>query len=256
MSLLETIHTGKVDRPNRLLIYGTPGVGKTTWAAGAPRPICIQTEDGADQVGLDRFPKVDSYDQALDCLKSLAHEAHDYKTLVVDSTDWMERLIHAKVAKEHNATSIDDDSCKAFSFQKGYGLCLEYWKQLIEAFDYLRDHLDMATILIAHSEVKRFDDPRSEGYDRYQPRVHKFVNALLIEWCDAIFFAGYEAHTRTEDKGFNKERTFAIGDGRRVLYTDERPSHVAKSRWKLPATLPLDYQAFADAKAKALEAAG
>ena len=46
MNLLETITTGKAQMPPRLMIYGAEGVGKSSFAASAPKPIFVQTEDG------------------------------------------------------------------------------------------------------------------------------------------------------------------------------------------------------------------
>ena len=34
-------------KPPRLLVYGTPAIGKTTFASQAPAPIFLQLEDGA-----------------------------------------------------------------------------------------------------------------------------------------------------------------------------------------------------------------
>ena len=46
MSLLNQVKTGKEAQPPRIMIYGSEGVGKSTFAASAPKPIFIQTEDG------------------------------------------------------------------------------------------------------------------------------------------------------------------------------------------------------------------
>ena len=37
----------KSDKPPRIVIYGVPGIGKTSLAAEFPDPIFIQTEEGA-----------------------------------------------------------------------------------------------------------------------------------------------------------------------------------------------------------------
>ena len=50
MNLLETIMTGKAQQPPRLMIYGSEGVGKSTFAASAPKPIFVQTEDGLSEI--------------------------------------------------------------------------------------------------------------------------------------------------------------------------------------------------------------
>ena len=56
--------------------------------------------------------------------------------------------------------------------------------------------------------------------------------------------------------GFNQKKTRAVGAGERVLHTQERPGWVAKSRWPLPDTMPLDYEAFSTALATAMEPQG
>jgi len=107
MSLLEQVHTGQRHRPPRLLIYGIEGGGKSTLAADAPKPIFIPTEDGLDQIDCNSFPLARSFDDVMACLTALATEEHDYHTVVIDTADWLERLIFDAVCKRFNATSIE-----------------------------------------------------------------------------------------------------------------------------------------------------
>ncbi|NRA38502.1 MAG: AAA family ATPase, partial [Planctomycetes bacterium] len=53
---LETIESGVVLRPQRTLLYGTAGIGKSSWASCAPEAIFIQTEDGLDSIACHKFP--------------------------------------------------------------------------------------------------------------------------------------------------------------------------------------------------------
>ena len=103
----------------------------------------------------------------------------------------------------------------------------------------------MAAILIAHAKIERFENPETETYDRYVPRLHKLASAVVQEWCDEVLFATYQVHTRQTDEGFNRKRTQAIGSGERILRTTERPAHVAKNRLGLPDELPLDWNVYA-----------
>ena len=43
MGMLETIQSGRENRPPRIMIYGSEGVGKSTFGASAPGAIFIQT---------------------------------------------------------------------------------------------------------------------------------------------------------------------------------------------------------------------
>jgi len=102
-------------------------------------------------------------------------------------------------------------------------------------------------IQIAHTDIKRFDSPEHEPYDRYVIKLHARASALLQEHSDAVLFANYRISTVKSDVGFNKKVTRALGSGERVLYTAERPAFLAKNRYGLPDVLPLDWQAFAAA---------
>src|SRR4029078_13367683 len=50
MSSLATMQRGRTRRPPRLLVYGTPGIGKSTFGSQAPNPIFLPTEDGLDEI--------------------------------------------------------------------------------------------------------------------------------------------------------------------------------------------------------------
>ncbi len=56
MSLLKNVAKGKQVRPRRTVIYGTHGVGKSTFAAKFPVPIFVQTEDGAADLDVAKLP--------------------------------------------------------------------------------------------------------------------------------------------------------------------------------------------------------
>jgi hypothetical protein len=105
----------------------------------------------------------------------------------------------------------------------------------------------MAVILIAHAKVEKFDDPESNAYDRYSPRLHKHAGGLITEWVDAVLFATRKFRTQTEERGFGRERTIAVGlgadGGERILRCVGSPACTAKNRYGLPAELPLSFAA-------------
>lgn len=240
MSLMETIQTGKQPMPPRLLIYGTEGIGKSTLAAGAPKPIFVQTEDGLGEIECTKFPLATSVDDVLSALAELNEAEHDFQTIVVDSLDWLERLIWDAVCREFRVSSIEKADG---GYQRGYVHALTHWRKVVDALNTLRVSKGMATILIAHARVEKFDDPEAMSYDRYSPRLHKHACALLTEWCDAVLFATRKFRTETKVEGFGKERTIAVGigadGGERVLRCVGSPACVAKNRYNLPAELPL-----------------
>jgi AAA domain len=105
----------------------------------------------------------------------------------------------------------------------------------------------MAIVQIAHTDIKRFDSPESEPYDRYVIKLHTKASALLQEHSDIVLFANYRISTVKSDVGFNKKVTRALGSGERLLHTAERPAFLAKNRYALPETLPMSWAALAEA---------
>ena len=244
MGLMETIQRGKQPMPPRLMVYGTEGIGKSTLAANAPRPIFIQTEDGLGEIECEKFPLSTSIDDVLAALGELSRAEHGYQTVVIDSLDWTERLIFDAVCREFGVKSIEKADG---GYQRGYVHALIHWRKLLDALNVLRAAKGLAVILIAHSKVEKFEDPESAAYDRYSPRLHKHAAALLTEWSDAVLFATRKFRTEKEEQGFGKERVIAVGvgaeGGERILRCVGSPACVAKNRYDLPAELPLAWPA-------------
>jgi hypothetical protein len=256
MSLLESITRGKENKPPRIFLYGQEGVGKSCTAAQAPNPVFIQTEDGLDEINTAKFPLAKNLNDVLNALAALRDEQHDFRTVVLDSADWLERLIWDKVCQDFGVRSIEKADG---GYGKGYVHALTYWRQIVSLFNDLRNVRGMIVIVIAHSKVERFEDPENAAYDRYTPRLHKSATSLLCEWVDAVLFATKRFRvSREEGTGFQGDRAIAtaIGanGGERILRTVGSPACIAKNRFNLPAEIPLSWQAFMDAYASGGEA--
>ena len=65
MSLLSHVQRGRNAKPPRILVYGTEGIGKSTFGSQAPKPIFIQTEDGLDEIACDKFPLATTFDEVV-----------------------------------------------------------------------------------------------------------------------------------------------------------------------------------------------
>ena len=245
---LKSLRKSSIMRPPRIVLHGTHGVGKSTFAASAGNPVFIQTEEGLDALNVTAFPLARSYDEVMEALKSLYVEEHDYSTVVLDSADWLEQLIWKKVAMNHKVSNIED-----IGYGKGYIYAIEMWRDILEGFDLLRNEKQMMVIILAHTQIKRFDDPLTDSYDRYMLDLHKGGASIISEWCDVLAFANYNVATVKEELGFKQTRNRALGAGTRVLHTQERPGWVAKSRYPLPDTMQLNYEAFSTALAAAME---
>ena len=220
----------------RVLVYGVEGIGKSTFAAGAPSPVFIQTEDGLGALQVDHFPIATRVSDVLDAIGSLFSDDHEFKTVVIDSLDWLETLIWRDIEATHDA--------KDLAYGKGAMIAADKWREILDGLTALRNERGMAVVLIAHTEIKRFDSPETEPYDRYQPKLQARSSALVREWCDAVFFANYKTIVKKDDVGFNKTVARGISTGERMLFTSERPAYMAKNRYSLPESIPLSWEAF------------
>ena len=238
---IANIRRGNTPKPARLLVYGVHGIGKTSFAASAPDPIFIQAEDGLGSIDALTFGLAQSYEDVMQAIGVLFNDPHDFQTVVIDSLDWLEPMIWASVAKDNGWKDIETPG-----FGKGYVAALDTWRMFVDGLNALRDERNMTVIMLAHSEIKRFDSPEHEPYDRYQPKLHARASALMQEHVDAVLFANYRISTVKSDVGFSKKVTRAVGGGDRILHTQERPALLAKNRYNLPESIPLDWQAFAE----------
>jgi len=234
-SLFERIEKGKKKAPRRTLLYGVHGIGKSTFAAQAEKAIFIPTEEGLNDLDCESFPIAGSYQQVIDSMMELCQESHDYKTVVIDSLDWLEHLIWVEVCKEHKVQCIDE-----IAYGKGFGATLPYWQRVISGLSALRETKGMAPILTAHCKKERFESVDTESYDRYCPRLHRNASDLFGQWADEILFCCYKVYTKNLDEGFDRKRTQAIG-GERIIRTTEKPFCLAKNRLGLSEEMPLNY---------------
>lgn len=236
---LECIKSGVNLVPPMIMVYGTHGVGKTSFAASAPDPIFIQTEDGLGLIGAPTFGLIKSFEGVMEAISALYSGDHNYKTAVLDSVDHMENLVWSQAAKDNGWANIETPG-----YGRGYVAALDLWRLLVEGLRALRDDKGMVVILIAHSQISRFDAPDNEPYDRYSPKLHKGASALLQEAMDAVLFANYRIATVKSEAGFGKKISRGVGAGDRVLYTEERPAFLAKQRYNLPPVIPMLWSDF------------
>jgi hypothetical protein len=248
MGRLEAIKKGRQKAAPRVLLYGCEGVGKSTLGSQTPGAIFVPTEDGLGQIDCHSFPLAEVFEDVLTALAALHSEKHDYQTVVIDSLDWLERLVWDAVCRDYGAKSIEKVDG---GYGKGYMHALPYWRKFLNGLDALHKEQGMLVLLLAHAKVERFEDPESSAYDRYSPRLHKHAGALLTEYVDIVTFATRKFRVEREDAGFNRERGIAhpVGKdgGERILRTVGGPSCVAKNRYNLPAELPLSWDALLNA---------
>ena len=238
MSLLDQVETksksfdGTVP-PVRVNVQGVDGIGKSTFGANAPSSIFIQAEDGLKFIdNVARFPVIESWSQLLAQVKTLIEEPHDYKSVVLDTTDAASKFGEEYVC-ETNGWSGPEDK------QAGYGAFYvaeeNAWRKLLQGLNICFEERGMNVILLSHVGDKTIVDPTVGEYHAFQMRSNKKINSLIKDWVDFNLFADY-------DKSVNDGKPKSHGN--RILYTKYAMGFEAKSRLTIPPQLPLEWDAF------------
>jgi hypothetical protein len=236
-------------KPWSALLYGPAGIGKSTFGAATPAPIFITPEEGLSEI-VDangnippHFPQPQTFDEVLDCVDELQESKHEYRTLVLDTVDWLEPIIWSHMFRARKtdsgkvATSIED-----YGYGKGYSYALDEWRRLVARFERLMNSHGMNVLLLGHSQVKAFNNPEGVNFDRYTLKVHQKAGDFLREWTKAVLFVNYDILSH---KSAGEMKAKGVGSGARVMHTEQRPAFDAKNRYSLPADMQFDYAEFA-----------
>lgn len=252
MSFDLSIGQTDVVQPPRMLIYSPQGMGKTTFAASAPNPVIIKTEDGIvslrdPQTGRPlnpaRMPErgtVQSFDHYLACLKWLLENRNPFQTVVTDTADWLERLIHNGILAEFRGQSM---AKIAGGYGAGYEIALKKWDLALQLNKALWFQ-GKAIVFLAHADPVKFESPDSAAYDRWCPRLNKKSCALLTEWVDVVGFAIQKHYIKELEGEDRKIATSGIQD-ERVLRCTVNATSLSKTRWPMPPEIPFLWNHFA-----------
>jgi len=245
---LKSLTKTKRTHPPVLALYGSGGIGKTSLAAEFPDPLYLfaEGEQPPNDVELPTLqddngdPKpIESFGELLDTFAQLLEEEHDFKTVIIDSLDAMERLVWAHTCSRMSWDTIDsNDKGSPTAFGKGYLEADNDWNEYISAVRALaRNGIHVVQIL--HSEVKSHNDPVVDSYDRYKPKLQKRAVDIVMEKSDALLFISKRTSMKQVDKGFGKKESKPEGmsGSERVIFTDERAGFLAKNRFNMPASI-------------------
>lgn len=244
---LNKVTTGRIEVPHRILLYGTEGIGKTTFVANAPKPIFLSAEEGTSQLDVARLPQPQTWEDVLEAVHNLATEQHDYQTLGIDTLDAIEPLVWSFICERDGKKSIED-----YGYGKGYTAAIDEWRVLLAGLERLRATKRMHIVMLAHAWIRPFKNPLGDDYDRYELKLHAKSAGLLKEWCDEVLFANYETYAHKDEK---TKRVRGVSTGARLLFTERTAAYDAKNRHSLPESVALSWSEFAEAARRGAAAA-
>lgn len=223
------ISSGPVESPERIVIYGTGGIGKSTLAAYLPGPLFLDVERGTTRLNVARDISIETWDQLRGKLASIKQTPPaGVKTIVIDTATVAEEL-----AKEFVIATRKTEKGRAVDSIEGYGWG-KGWQFVADEFNGLLADLDrlltigMNVCLICHEVSTPVPNPAGEDFIRWEPHLfggdkkgRGSIRERVKQWADHVLYVGYDVFV-SEGKG--------TGSGTRTIYTSERPTHLAKSR--------------------------
>ena len=221
--------------PQRIVLYGPEGIGKSTLASQLPDPVFLDVEGSTSDLNVVRAPVPGSWRALVDAVTEFGRDHHGRKTLVVDTADWAEKLCISHVCASNNMTSLGGEK----DFGRSYNLLEQEWCRFLDSLSRVATS-GMHVCLTAHAGVKNTRQPDVDaGYDRWELKMERKTAAATKEWARTVLFLNYKTYI-VEDKG--KKRGTG---GHRVMCTNHTPAWDAKNRVGLPDELRLEYPAIA-----------
>lgn len=226
-----TESSGMKNDPQRVVIYGPGGVGKSSLAKSLEevgiRPKFVDIGHSTGRLDVRRIDNIDTWEELRGVLNTPELFA-GYNAVVIDdmttaeemAANWVVRNIKHEKGKPING--IED-----YGWGKGLGHTYDEFLKIFGDLDQMI-RAGIHVICIAHDCTERVPNPAGEDWIQYQPRLQNpksgkdSIRLRMKEWCDHLLFIGYDTAVTEDGKG--------KGIGTRTIYSTEMPSWMAKSR--------------------------
>ena len=121
------ITRGPVKTAKKIGIYGPEGVGKSSYAANFPGAVFIDTEGSTKHMDVARFDPPVELGDVINDLNYVLANPKQFGTVVIDTVDWLEKLIFQAVCTEKKINNIED-----LGYGKGYIYAKQKFQQILE----------------------------------------------------------------------------------------------------------------------------
>ena len=149
---------GMIKRPSELnvkatlsvLIYGQPGIGKTTFGVSAPDAVLFDYDGGVQRInGAHQVPTLQptSWEDTNIALQEIANEMPEVKTIVIDTVGKMLDYMTAHIIKNDPKMAMRDGSLSL----KGYGVRKTMFVNFIKQLALMGKNV----VFIAHEREER-----------------------------------------------------------------------------------------------------
>ena len=234
---LSEVKTGGTGLPNRIILHAVEKFGKTSWGAQFPNVLFgmsaeetgLQTLIDAGQVKETPYlPPWQTWEEAMDSIDYLTDNEHQHKTLVIDTGNGLEKLLHSFICRRDYGGKYDKSGF--LSYMQGFEAAIPEWQIMLSKLDKLREVRKVRPVMLCHTRIKNFKNPIGSDFDRYIPAMHEKTWEATHRWADVILFGNFYIDTTKENGG----RAKGVGGQQRIIYTVKHAAFDAGNRLSLP----------------------
>lgn len=211
----------------KILIYGQPKIGKSTFCSRMDNPIFLATEPGLEALSVYEVP-VPDWQTFLNVCAEIAKGNHQFKTIVIDTIDNLWKAC-AEFVREKNGIQHESD----LGYGKGWDLVKT------EFFRVLRKLALMPYGLVMTSHVELAEvKTRTSTINKAIPTIPKSGREIILGWVDIILYCEVIVTNDGEARVIRTQPSEAWEAGDRTEHAFNR---------KLPHTIPLSFKQFENA---------
>jgi hypothetical protein len=233
---ISALRPSTIAQPPRILVYSSPGTGKSTLLASSPTALVLQGEDGTNTIWATRIPStkgsgflpVDASDVTA-MLRAVEDEPKGlpFTMLSIDTIDGIEGIFRDSVLRDAGVDTLE----KVGKYGAGHSAIADKMRAMVAQLERIQAKHNMAIVLSAHAR-QGVVNADGEEFSLTVPTVGKQTWSLLNNWCNACLFLRM---CQVVDKEGKRKLS-----GARELCTVAGNGFEAKNRYGFPPRIPLE----------------